>query len=117
MLEKAGGGGGGKNKPTTQSPHLQEPKGLLGFWVFFPLRLQHKNKVKIGILACWGGQLPAPHPSGQSEPGQTEMKQRHVLRDTRAASPQPFRVGLGFMCGVPACAHHRGRQSSRSPRW
>lgn len=39
----------------TQSPHLQEPKGLLGFWFFFPLRLQHKNKAKIGISACWGG--------------------------------------------------------------
>lgn len=73
--------GGGRTKP-----HLQELKGRLGFgFFFFSPQVATQKQSPDRDLSCWG-QLPAPHPSGQSKPGQTEMKHRRVLQGTHAAS-------------------------------
>lgn len=98
MLEKAGG----ENKASSAGTER-----AVGIWGFFSLRLQHKNKVLIGISPA-GGQLPAPHPSGQSKPGQTEMRHRPVLQGTHAASaaavviPPKFGVQVGGPQPAPA---------------
>lgn len=51
------------------------------------------------------GQLPAPCPSGQSEPSQTKMEQRCVPQDTCAALPcrPPARFGVQGGKAVRAC--------------
>ena len=59
---------GGENKPTTQSSHLQEPKGLLGFWFFFspPVATQKQSQDRDrGVLG--GSSLPLV-PLGRASP-------------------------------------------------
>ena len=91
---------GGRTSLRHKAVICRNRKGCWGFVFFFPLRLQHKNKVEIGISACWGEQLRAPCPSGQSEPGQTETKQMCPVGHTRsiAAAVLPR---FGVQAGAP----------------
>lgn len=107
MLEKAGG-----NKPREQSRHLQESKELLGFWFSSSPPVATQKQRQDRDLGMLGGPLSIPHPSRQSEPGQTKMKQRCVLQNT----VQHYR-GRPTQAGGPSLPLPWRKAKQRSPWW
>jgi len=108
-----GKGGEGRTSLRHKALICRSRKGCWGFGFFFPLRLQHKNKVKIGIAACWGA---APCPlslwAERARPSRDEAETHPTGHAGSIAVAVP--PGPGVQAGAPSLRPPR-REAKQPP--